>query len=819
MPWRGAHARRLAALHDVTMSALRYRFDDYELDAPARELRTARGPVALPPKSFDCLVYLLERRERAVGRDELISAVWGRVDVSDALLGQTLARARRAVGDTGEDQRVIRTVARFGYHWVAPVEIVGDDASPAAVAAGSVERIAQPLERVAPVPLAARPANAPDAAVRRRRIAFAGAALVLAAIVATAVIASIRRTNAPTAPATPIAKPADASSAESGASVPATWLVLPVDVGGEDASSRWIRFGAMDYLVSRLRERAGVTALPTEQAIALLARAGTGVAADTTQRLAFATGVGASTVVATRMRHDEDGWTAELEVQDAERAVRDSATAATPLEAIDLVLTRHFGLDPAHEVALQPPLLELQQRIDAAFLEGDMRAASELVESAPPGLRREPAIVVRAAEIDERSGRLPLAERGFEALAAGGDALPAALSARASYGLCAIAYRRNDLERAQARCDAALTALDGLDEPMLLGRAWMLRGTIEDERGRYDDALASFGLARIAWRRAGNLPGEASVDNNEGMAHAWHGHFDQAIAAFDRAAATFERFGVQDHLASTLAAKADAQRAMLDFDGSLASSERAWRLTPRMDDPRAVRSIAFTRALTLLATGDLDATLRLLDRYDDGRADAPPEFAVLRRALARAHGDAAGAIADADAVLERVVKPVDPTTDASPAWAASVLVDAALAARDEALAARLLARLRGAGDAATDADFAYALDLAEARVADAHGDAATAEHRYAAAFARAAEGHRPDRTVVAGSAYVRFLLRAGRNGDAQRVAGRLAVYADRDADAADAMIELYQHLGDDESLRRARERRTGVHARIAIASG
>jgi len=138
MPWRGASARRLAALHDVPMSALRYRFDAYELDAPARELRTARGPVALPPKSFDCLVYLLERRERAVGRDELISAVWGRIDVSDALLGQTLARARRAVGDTGEEQRVIRTVARFGYHWVAPVEIIGDDALPGAVAAGPV---------------------------------------------------------------------------------------------------------------------------------------------------------------------------------------------------------------------------------------------------------------------------------------------------------------------------------------------------------------------------------------------------------------------------------------------------------------------------------------------------------------------------------------------------------------------------------------------------------------------------------------------------------------------------------------------------------
>jgi tetratricopeptide (TPR) repeat protein len=642
---------------------------------------------------------------------------------------------------------------------------------------------------------------------------------MLAAVVAAVAVALIRRSDAPAMPDAPATVQADASSAESNAPVAATWLVLPVDVAGEDASSRWIRFGAMDYLVSRLRERAGVTALPTEQAIALLARAGDGVAADPAQRLAFAAGVGASTVVATRMRHGDDGWMAELEVQDAERSVRDSAVAATPLEAVDLVLAQHFGLDPARAAALRPPLLELQQRIDAAFLEGDMRTASELVEAAPPGLRREPAIALRAAEIDERSGRLPLAERGFEAVAAGGDALPAALRARASYGLCAIAYRRNELERAQKRCDAALAALDGLDEPMLLGRAWMLRGTIEDESGRYDDALASFGLARIAWRRAGNLPGEASVDNNEGMAHAWHGHFDQAIAAFDRAAATFERFGVQDHLASTLAAKADAQRAMLDFDGSLASSERAWRLTPRMDNPRAVRSIAFTRALTLLATGDVDATLRLVDRYDDGRADAPPEFAVLRRAVARARGDAAGAVADADALLERVVKPVDPTTDASPAWAAGVLIDAALAAHDDALAARLLARLRGAGDATDDADFAYALDLAEARVADAHGDGAIAGRRYAAAFARAVEDLRPDRTVVAGSAYARFLLRAGRSDEAQRVAGRFAVYADRDADAAEAMIELYQRLGDDESLRRARERRAGVHARIAIASG
>ena len=62
-----------------------YRFGDFQIDLAARELYRAGLPVALPPKSFDCLGYLIAHRERAVGRDELISAVWGRVDVNDAL--------------------------------------------------------------------------------------------------------------------------------------------------------------------------------------------------------------------------------------------------------------------------------------------------------------------------------------------------------------------------------------------------------------------------------------------------------------------------------------------------------------------------------------------------------------------------------------------------------------------------------------------------------------------------------------------------------------------------------------------------------------
>src|SRR6185312_3766951 len=103
-----------------------YRFGDFTLTARTRELRRGDTPIAISPRAFDCLAYLIEHRDRAVGKDELVAAVWERVDVSDTQLGQTVLRARRAVNDDGQAQNVIKTVSRFGYRWVADVALVGD---------------------------------------------------------------------------------------------------------------------------------------------------------------------------------------------------------------------------------------------------------------------------------------------------------------------------------------------------------------------------------------------------------------------------------------------------------------------------------------------------------------------------------------------------------------------------------------------------------------------------------------------------------------------------------------------------------------------
>lgn len=87
------------------------------------EFRLDRGgvPLEVEPKVLDVLMYLIEHRDRVVPRHELISAVWSGVKVSDASLSRAIREVRRVLGDTGDEQRAIRTVQRRGFQFVAEV--------------------------------------------------------------------------------------------------------------------------------------------------------------------------------------------------------------------------------------------------------------------------------------------------------------------------------------------------------------------------------------------------------------------------------------------------------------------------------------------------------------------------------------------------------------------------------------------------------------------------------------------------------------------------------------------------------------------------
>jgi TolB-like protein len=95
-----------------------YRFEDYRLDTDRRELRRGGDPVAVEPQVFDLLEYLIRNRDRVVGKDDLIAGVWSGGVVSESTLSSRITAARQAIGDTGEQQRLIRTIPRKGFRFV-----------------------------------------------------------------------------------------------------------------------------------------------------------------------------------------------------------------------------------------------------------------------------------------------------------------------------------------------------------------------------------------------------------------------------------------------------------------------------------------------------------------------------------------------------------------------------------------------------------------------------------------------------------------------------------------------------------------------------
>jgi adenylate cyclase len=98
-----------------------FSFADHTLDLDRRELRRGSELVSVEPQVFDLLTYLIQNRDRVVSKDDLIASVWGGRIVSESTLTSRINAARKAVGDSGEEQRLIRTVSRKGIRFVAEV--------------------------------------------------------------------------------------------------------------------------------------------------------------------------------------------------------------------------------------------------------------------------------------------------------------------------------------------------------------------------------------------------------------------------------------------------------------------------------------------------------------------------------------------------------------------------------------------------------------------------------------------------------------------------------------------------------------------------
>jgi DNA-binding winged helix-turn-helix (wHTH) protein len=214
-----------------------YRFDDVEIDLRRRELRVVGVVEAVEPRVYELIVTLIEGRERAFGKDELVDLLWGR-PVSDASLSQLVYKARRVLRE--DDSRCfIQTVRGHGFRWGGEVEIW--DASADSVPAQSHS---QPREQPARLPRALD-------GIGRSRWSIAG--VVLASVVAGVAILWWR---------------GEAHGIGSSREV----LVLPLDNRTGEDGLAWTQDGLPGLLVSvlnRMPELHGVVGRPTAQPIGI----------------------------------------------------------------------------------------------------------------------------------------------------------------------------------------------------------------------------------------------------------------------------------------------------------------------------------------------------------------------------------------------------------------------------------------------------------------------------------------------------------------------------------------------------------------------
>ncbi|MCL1635663.1 winged helix-turn-helix domain-containing protein [Luteimonas sp. SX5] len=749
------------------MNIVAYRFGEYSLDLGKRELMRGDEIVALPARVFECLTCLIEHRDRAVHRDELVRAVFGRADVSDAQLGQIVLRARRTIGDDGHEQRYIRTVPRYGFSWVAPVvvETAPEGGAESEYASVSVAPIAPASVEAQPPASSDAPSSLPPRAKGRLPILIA--AVVVACIGIGMLAGVLLRSAPPTSAQATVAEDA--------------FMVLPMQVTGP-GDIAWARLGLMDFVADRMR-RAGIRVLSSEATLGAIA-----------QRSASAQqGRGR---VSGRIAHRQGLWHVDLEVVDRDRPVqRAQARHARLIDAARLATDRllaAFGRSLPYDKNDAPALAERLLRAQSAMLANELDTARRILNEAPELQRNLPQLRYRLGQVDFRAGDYKRSLATVDALLAQPQTAQDPLfHARLLNARGASLVRLGRFADAELSFDQSVQLLQATPYAAELGQALTGRAVTHSAQGRFDRALADLGQARIYQVRAGDLLAVARVDANLGSVEMDRGRPAAAIGYYRAAVPVFESMGAVNELAGARWLLTSAQLGLLENDAALEESERLYALLGRIRDPAVRARTILGRAEALMAVGRIREARELLLLP----AAAVPILAethqreYLMADLARRGGDARSAAVLAERALRDWSPEQSPTLRE---WTQLRWLQAAAEAD--------LPRPQFAPPPSADSLPGLLIRAIGHAARDEKPDA---QREFAAALALAERGGTPADIAEAVSAQAQWLLSQGRYGEAGALIGRVAPWATRDFELAMLQLRLFRAEGQIEPWRAA----------------
>lgn len=521
-----------------------YSFDAFQLNPLARELKCDGALVELAASAFDCLVYLVEHRERPVGQDELIAAVWGRADVSDNLLRQTIVRLRRALGDDANGQRFIKTLARVGYRWVLDTTVSSN--------VPSDEPARDPSARLEASTRTTRTLSLPP---WLRHSLWITPLLILVAT------AGYWRWRADAR------KPISFNHG--------TAIVLPAEVSAPE-DWKWLRIGLMDLISGDLRE-ARIPVESTQTVLDLLSEPDT---ADHSRFAAFVL------VIRPHVTLLDNTWRVQLDATSPNgRTWQAASTSGNVLNAThsanDLLLAQmgEPGAAEPDKSAANDAKEEYLMRMDAASYAGSTDIERELIEKAPPDLRETPEFdyaksVFYCIHEDYEPCKQGLAEL-LQRLPA--DKQPV-LRGRVLAEQWYIYFREHKYAEGEAALSEAVQLLLKQKNTGYLAHAYAQRAELEILDGKFDQAELDFGRSRVNYALAGDTAAAFGVDGSLARLSMQRGQYAQAIPTIERAYEQYQRMGMRQFLPEPLQDLIISQRMLLQYPDELATTDRYWPL-------------------------------------------------------------------------------------------------------------------------------------------------------------------------------------------------------------------------------------------------
>ena len=759
------------------MTHVVYTFGDFLLDPLTKELRRHDVVESLPVSTVDCLIYLIQHRNRSVGRDELASAVWGRTDVSEASLTQGIMRLRRVVGDAS----CIRTTPRLGYRWMFEP---------------TSERVLDPQASAHP-----QAAAAPAAKPKSGGAWLASAATLLVMLVAAGAWWLSTRS----------APPPVADSLPQAASEHFAVMVVPA---GVEATEEWIwlRLGLMDLIANELRD-GGLTTTPSETTIGLINAKRLDI-----DKLEVDPSIAkvATLLVKPSVARSGGMWNVKLSAHGpgaterlAEAQDRDVLVAAR--RAADTLLVK-LGHTPMPRASAPEEADELAQRIAAAGLAGQLDVARAIAEHASPQALARPDIALSLAYVDFYKGDYEASRERCENLL---DQVPAErdphMRALVLNQVGVIDFRELKYAEAGTHFDQALALLKHVNDPKALAAAYSGHAAVEVQSLHLDAATAAFGQARLLHEMSNDAYGMARVDLNLGAIAMLRGQPLVAARTFEQAADQFEVLAALEARDSALRSLAEAYAMLLEHDKALAATDRLAHEDVKAPNTREQWWNTLSRADALSGVGRLDEAAVLLQHVkndSDATADAAArsEADAMLAEITFLRGDFAAAAKSLQGALTPMLESTN-DHDYFDVWfkrirAMQSLGDAAGAAADTS-------RLKQWSDKSPSDRWTLYLLLLDAGQDQIERRLAPALAAYADALARAEKSGIPEDILAVASPYANALVNAGKLDEASAVAGRVASWSERDMRGALVEARVYDAMHNpdaaDRAMRRARE--------------